>query len=82
MNVADLIESPIPARPRPSELPAPATVDVRADDLEPGDVVAIGDRWLTVEAVARRTDGTYRIVLADGARFTASASEMWEVRRG
>lgn len=92
MNITDLIEAPTVVRPRasspgscplrPGELPAPRVVEVRADDLEPGDVVALGAHFVAVEAVARRVDGAYRIVLADGSRFDASASELWEVRRG
>lgn len=92
MNITDLLEAPNVVRPcvassgsyplRPGELPAPNVVGVRTDDLEPGDVVAIGAHFLAVEAVARRVDGAYRVVLADGSRFTASASELWEVRRG
>lgn len=94
MNITDLIEAPTVVRPcvaspgtdplRPGELTAPRVVEVRADGLEPGDVVAIGDRWLTVKVVLdrRSIDGLLRVVLADGSRHTCGPSELWEVRRG
>ena len=82
MKVADLIESPIPARQRPSELPAPATVDVRADDLEPGDVVAIGRRQTEIVVVLRRGSSSIRIRTADGSILALRPFDTVEVRRG
>lgn len=59
-------------------------MEVRADVLEPGDVVAVGDRLLEVVVVWNRQsiDGMVRVVLADGTVCTAPADSPWEVARG
>lgn len=62
---------------------APRLVSVRAEDLETGDVVEVGDhRLIVVEAVASLASGKYRIVLSDRSRHECAPSELWEVVRG
>lgn len=59
-------------------------MEVRADVLEPGDVVAVGDRLLEVVVVWNRQsiDGMVRVVLVDESRHTCAPAELWEVARG
>lgn len=62
---------------------APRLVSVRAEDLETGEVVQVGDRRLVIEGLlADFATGCRRVLLSDGSRHECAPHELWEVCRG